>query len=189
MFDRLLHFFRSFPRKRYPRSSVLCHKRHRIHFAIDSRHLQHGGHVFRHVPLHHRSKPSRPFQQLTINADYVLTYLVQAYPSTPIDAAWTVANIPNLNSRAMLSGIYVSVSNCSGFVSSNIYLEREAPRYILSLRVNIAMGVILIASVTAYSMWMRWENRRRDKAAGTVAEAYSTAGVESTRDPRFRFQP
>ena len=98
-----------------------------------------------------------------------------------------MTNIPNLNARAMMSGLYTSIGNCGGLVSSNVYLTREQPRYITSLRTNISMSALIIASTVAYSMWMRWENKRRDKVAG--ATSYTTENVASSKDPRFRFQP
>lgn len=113
----------------------------------------------------------------------------QAYPLNIIGSTWTVVNIPNLNARAMMSGLYVSVGNCGGLLSSNIYRTQEAPRYITSLRTNIAMSAVLMVGSASYSLWMRWENRRRDNKAGPAyRDGYSTEGVTSTRDPRFRFQ-
>ncbi|CEJ62628.1 hypothetical protein PMG11_11123 [Penicillium brasilianum] len=109
-----------------------------------------------------------------------------AYPSTPIGAAWTIANIPNLNARALTSGLFVSFGNCGGLLSSNVYLAREAPRYITSLTVNIIMSSILVVASSAYTLWMRWENRRRDQRNGPGN--LSTEGITSSCDPRFRFE-
>ena len=97
-----------------------------------------------------------------------------------------MANIPNLNARALTIGMYNSVGNCAGLLSSNIYLSREAPRYLTSLRVNLAMAALGSFVSFLYGGWMRWENRRRDKK-GRVDDDVS-AGVSSTKDPRFRFQ-
>ena len=97
-----------------------------------------------------------------------------------------MANIPNLNARALSVGVYNSVGNCAGLLSSNIYLSREAPRYLTSLRVNLAMAALGSFVSFAYGLWMRWENRRRDRRTGPVDEA--TARVFSTKDPAFRFQ-
>lgn len=88
--------------------------------------------------------------------------LPQAYPQTPIGSAWLVANIPDLNARALTSGVYISVGNCAGLLTSNILYPWEAPCYITLVRINIGMSLILILSGMAYGLWMRWENRRRD---------------------------
>ncbi len=100
-----------------------------------------------------------------------------------------MVNIPNLNARAMMSGLYTSIGNCGGILSSNIYRSNEAPRYVTSLTTNVSMCAVVISGNLAYSLWMRWENRRRDRRqGGGVMGDYSTEGVTSTRDPRFRFQ-
>ncbi|KAH7014555.1 major facilitator superfamily domain-containing protein [Microdochium trichocladiopsis] len=108
-----------------------------------------------------------------------------AYPSTPLGAAWLVANIPDLNARALTSGVYIAAANSAGFLSSNIYLSAEAPRYVTSLRVNITMCCLGAAATTAYGTWMRWENRRRDQKYGGGVAGDTSSG---SRDPRFRFQ-
>lgn len=96
-----------------------------------------------------------------------------------------MANIPNLNARALTIGMYNSVGNCAGLLSSNIYLTREKPRYQTSLSVNLAMAALGSAVSFAYGGWMRWENRKRDKKGVTTN---MTANITDTKDPRFRFQ-
>ncbi|KAJ6443733.1 Lovastatin diketide synthase LovF [Purpureocillium lavendulum] len=73
---------------------------------------------------------------LTINTSntavlYFAMFLctIGAYPTDIIGSAWTVVNIPNLNARAMMSGLYTSIGNCGGILSSNIYRSNEAPRF------------------------------------------------------------
>ncbi|CAH0042238.1 unnamed protein product [Clonostachys rhizophaga] len=80
----------------------------------------------------------------------------------------------NLNARAPI-GVYNSVGNCAGLLSSNIYISSEAPRYITSLRVNLAMAAL-----------GSFENRRRDKKFGRSDNL--TVGITDTSDPNFRFQ-
>ncbi|KAL2418597.1 MFS-type transporter efuF [Exophiala dermatitidis] len=112
-----------------------------------------------------------------------------AYPATPLNAAWAVANIPNLNARALTSGLIIACANCGGFLSSNIYLREEAPRYITALNTNIGMCITILVLAGGYSCWMRWENRKRDKAQNVVrSQTYVTEGVSSMRDESFRFQ-
>ncbi|KAJ5556233.1 retrograde regulation protein 2 [Penicillium frequentans] len=113
-----------------------------------------------------------------------------AYPGTPIGSAWTIGNIPNLNARAMTNGILISIGNCGGLLSSNLYLAKEAPRYTTSLVANIVFQGVGIAIALSYTQWMRWENRRRDRAQGVIdiANVSGRAGATGTRDPNFRFQ-
>ncbi|KAJ5976436.1 retrograde regulation protein 2 [Penicillium waksmanii] len=112
-----------------------------------------------------------------------------AYPGTPLGSAWTVENIPNLNARAMTSGIVISIGNCGGLVSSNLYLAKEEPRYLTSLRANISFQAASIAIALSYTLWMRWENLRRDRIQEVENSLdLMTVGIAGTRDPGFRYR-
>ncbi|CAI6070555.1 unnamed protein product [Clonostachys chloroleuca] len=113
---------------------------------------------------------------------------IGAYPATPIGSTWMLSNIPNLNARAMTSGLYISFANCAGLLSSNIYHEWESPRYQTSLSTNIGMSIALITITSSYGLWMRWENKRRDNATGLSLDESTSGGINNARDPRFRFQ-
>ncbi|VUC29415.1 unnamed protein product [Clonostachys rosea] len=113
---------------------------------------------------------------------------IGAYPATPIGSTWMLSNIPNLNARAMTSGLYISFGNCAGLLSSNIYHEWESPRYQTSLSTNIGMSIALITITSSYGLWMRWENKRRDNAVGVEFTESTSEGINNTRDPWFRFQ-
>lgn len=90
----------------------------------------------------------------------------------------------------MTNGILISIGNCGGLLSSNLYLAKEAPRYTTSLVANIVFQGVGIAIALSYTQWMRWENRRRDRAQGVIdiANVSGRAGATGTRDPNFRFQ-
>lgn len=110
---------------------------------------------------------------------------------SPINNAWIVSNIPNLNARAFTSALLISIANTAGLISSNIMIASEAPRYITSCRVNLGAAVLCLVTSAVYSMWMRWENRRRDRLQGR-ARGYAmvpTGGIHDTTDMRFRFSP
>lgn len=100
-----------------------------------------------------------------------------------------MGNIPNLNARAMTNGIVISIGNCGGLVSSNLYLAGEAPRYLTSLCANISFQAVSVGIAISYTVWMRWENQRRNRAQGVEnTHDFETAGVTGTRDPKFRYQ-
>ncbi|ETN38618.1 uncharacterized protein HMPREF1541_06655 [Cyphellophora europaea CBS 101466] len=133
---------------------------------------------------------------ITVNLDNVgLTYFaifvttVGAYPMSPINNAWIVSNIPNLNARAFTTAVLISIANTAGLIASNIVLPSEAPRYVTSCWVDLGAAVLGLLTCGAYSMWMRWENRRRDRLQGTSNQQPITRGVSGTKDLRFRFCP
>lgn len=103
-----------------------------------------------------------------------------------IFSAWTVANIPNLNARALTTGILLSISNSTGLITSNIFLSREAPKYLTALIVNTTFSAVGVAFILAYSMYLRLLNRAldaNDRPGGLFGED------KLDRGEGFRFQP
>jgi hypothetical protein len=100
-----------------------------------------------------------------------------------IFSAWTVANIPDLNARALTTGVLLACLNSMGLVASNIFFAHEAPRYKTALIVNMAFPCAGIVSTVVYSLYLRFLNRKLEK------KARSTIGLERANEPaRFRFQ-
>ncbi|KEF59821.1 uncharacterized protein A1O9_04669 [Exophiala aquamarina CBS 119918] len=109
-----------------------------------------------------------------------------AYPMAVIFSAWTVANIPNLNARALTTGILLSISNATGLVTSNIFLSREAPKYMTALIVNTTFSALGMGFVVSYSLYLRLLNRAlatNDRPGGLFGED------KLDRGEGFRFQP
>lgn len=104
-----------------------------------------------------------------------------------IYSTWIVTNIPNLSSRAFATGSLIALGNAAGLISSNIFFADEAPIYRSALIGNMTCSVVCLALCLAYTIWMRFENRSRDKLYGKVGSA--SAPVESWKDKNFRFAP
>lgn len=100
-----------------------------------------------------------------------------------IFSAWTVANIPNQNARALTTGILIACLNSMGLVASNIFFAREAPRYGTALIVNTAFPCAGVVFTVTYSMYLRILNKKLDKA-GSLSEEKDGSG----RGASFRFQ-
>ncbi|CAM1507787.1 Fc.00g046350.m01.CDS01 [Cosmosporella sp. VM-42] len=108
---------------------------------------------------------------------------IGAYPMSVILSAWTVANIPNQNARALTTGVLFACINSMGLVASNIFFEREAPRYGTALIVNTAFPCAGVVFTVAYSMYLRVLNHRLDKTGRLSGEVDA-----SGRPANFRFQ-
>ncbi len=87
---------------------------------------------------------------------------------TPVNAAWVVTNIPNLNARAFTSAFLLAFSNSSGLISSNIFIASEAPVYRTASITNIAAGsaccvgsALSVASILSFrTRWRVMKNNR-----------------------------
>ena len=98
-------------------------------------------------------------------------------------SAWTVANVPNQNARALTTGVLFACINSMGLVSSNIFFAREAPRYGTALKVNMAFPCVGVVFTLAYSMYLRVLNRKLDKQGALSGEVDA-----SGRPAGFSFQ-
>lgn len=108
---------------------------------------------------------------------------IGAYPMSVIFSAWTVANIPNHNARALSMGVMMACLNSMGLVVSNIFYAREAPKYKTALIVNIAFPCAAIVFTVAYSLYLRQLNRKLDQE-GPLSRTNEVEG----RPANFRFQ-
>src|SRR5258706_11592955 len=102
-----------------------------------------------------------------------------------IFSAWILDNITNQNARAFTLGVLIALGNASGLISSNIFFTNEAPRYISALIGNLVCAILCMSLCIGYVIWMKYENKRRDRVYGVPNNV--TAGVGDSRDPNFRF--
>ncbi|KAI1770424.1 MFS general substrate transporter [Hypoxylon cercidicola] len=84
------------------------------------------------------------------------------YPQIPLGLAWNGNNIGGSLKRAMGIAMQVMGGNCGGIVASYVYLNRDAPRYIVGHSILIGfMGVAFMLTLFM-TTWCRRENARRD---------------------------
>lgn len=81
-------------------------------------------------------------------------------------STWYNNNIAHEGRRVVLTSVGVPLANLMGLVSSNIFLKKDAPKYLPALITTAcfgATGALITASLGTY-MW--WDNKRRDRRAG-----------------------
>ncbi|KAF9512561.1 hypothetical protein BS47DRAFT_1345338 [Hydnum rufescens UP504] len=85
--------------------------------------------------------------------------------------------------RAAAMGFFFSVGNCAGIISSNVYPNSTAPRFIRGHSIAIAFSfmTIICISILMASNWR--ENVRRDKVYGAVAPDGSDAHPRKVLTP------
>lgn len=64
-----------------------------------------------------------------------------------------------------------------GLVSSNIFRQVDAPRYIPALVTTAAFGGMGIVLTIGLGAWMGWDNARRDRKEGVVRTAGGEGGL------------
>ncbi|PGH00576.1 hypothetical protein AJ79_08179 [Helicocarpus griseus UAMH5409] len=107
--------------------------------------------------------------QLAYYACFMMTWGTSA-PSVLL-STWYNNNIAHEGRRMLLTSIGIPLANLMGVVSSNIFREKDKPKYAPALITTAAFGATgaLLAGCLGLFMW--WDNKRRDKKFGITMKA------------------
>jgi nitrate/nitrite transporter NarK len=97
------------------------------------------------------------------HVQYLGTFLgaLGVYPTIPLTISLFSGNLEGSYKRGVAIGIFVSLGNFQGAVSSNIYRRKDRPRYKLGHSVVIAyLCMIWIGSLVTF-FYLRWEMAAR----------------------------
>ena len=99
-------------------------------------------------------------------ASFMMTWGTSA-PSVLLDV-WYNNNIAHEGQRVVLTSVAVPLANLMGVVSSNIFRNRDAPKYIPALATTAAFGGAGLLLTLLLGAWMVGDNTRRDRKWGKV---------------------
>jgi hypothetical protein len=88
-------------------------------------------------------------------------------PSVLLDV-WYNNNIAHEGRRLILTSVAVPLANLMGVVSSNIFRNEDAPKYIPALATTAAFGGMGFVLTMCLGFWMMADNKRRDRRQGVV---------------------
>jgi hypothetical protein len=81
--------------------------------------------------------------------------------------SWIANSLAPSSKRAVGMALLISVGNMGGIMGSNIYLDREKPKYTTGFSVSLAMCLVAIAMTYFLRISYKKEN---DKRAALIAE-------------------
>ncbi|CAF1203484.1 unnamed protein product [Adineta steineri] len=79
--------------------------------------------------------------------------------------------------RATSLAFMISVGNCGGIISGQIYRTQDAPRFVLGHAVNLGFCVLAIICISILMIGLRLENRRRDRMYAPVTNNLPTSST------------
>ncbi|KAF9887351.1 hypothetical protein FE257_010346 [Aspergillus nanangensis] len=127
-----------------------------------------------------------------INVAYFATFMMTWGTSAPsvLLSTWYNNNIAHEGRRVLLTSIGVPLANLMGLVASNVFREKDKPKYmpaLITVGVFGATGAVLAGSLGLY---MLWDNKRRDRKSGVTVRAIDVP-TDRLRDgpatPEFRW--
>ncbi|CAF1142617.1 unnamed protein product [Adineta steineri] len=86
-------------------------------------------------------------------------------------------NISPHTKRATALAFMISVGNCGGIISGQIYRSQDGPRFILGHGINLGFCVLGLISVIILFTGLRFENHRRDRLYGVVSNSNMRTSV------------
>ena len=102
--------------------------------------------------------------QVAYFASFMMTWGTSA-PSVLLDV-WYNNNIAHEGKRLVLTSFGVPIANLMGVVSSNIFQNKDAPKYIPALATTAAFGGMGFCLTLGLGVYMMFDNKRRDMKQG-----------------------
>lgn len=114
---------------------------------------------------------------------YFATFMMCWGTSAPsvLLSTWYNNNTPHEGRRVVLTSVGVPLANVMGLVSSNIFTPGSAPDYIPALATTAAFGATGAVIAGLLSVFMIWDNNRRDRRLGRKLEI-GEVSTERLRD-------
>lgn len=99
---------------------------------------------------------------------YFACFLLCIGSNTPsvMLSTWYSNNTISENQRVVLTGVMVGIANAAGLISGNIFQAKDEPKYIPALAASAAFGGATAVGAFTFGMYMRYENRRRNRVQG-----------------------
>ncbi|KAG9513612.1 MFS general substrate transporter, partial [Aureobasidium melanogenum] len=113
-----------------------------------------------------------------------------AYIPSCLVHSWHNNNNVNESSRAATTGLLVGLGNLSGILSTATFRTEYAPAYRPTLIATAACNVTCIACTLWLGLWMKIENRRRDKTQGLQGHqraSDTSDNLHGENDPGWRY--
>ncbi|KAI1465319.1 MFS general substrate transporter [Daldinia caldariorum] len=103
-----------------------------------------------------------------IRVAYFATFMMCWGTSAPsvLLSTWYNNNIAHEGERLTLTSVGVPLANLMGLVSSNVFQEKDAPKYLPALITTACFGATGCLVAGSLGLYMLWDNNRRNRQQG-----------------------
>lgn len=109
------------------------------------------------------------------------------YLAMPISIIWVSINCASGYQRAVAIAAIVNFGTAGAFVSSNVFLFREAPRFKTGFSTGLGLACMGALAATVMCVGCRAENRKRERRRGEESVEGGGVGGAGGVDSDFRF--
>lgn len=110
------------------------------------------------------------------------------YLAMPVSITWIAVNSGKGYKRAIAIGATVNFGTAGAFVSSNVFLKREEPRFRTGFTTGLGMASAGLIAATAIYIGCVIENKRRDEQRKHLsATVKNSREMMGDKHPDFRF--
>jgi hypothetical protein len=108
----------------------------------------------------------------------IFAIAIGSYVQMPLLVAWTNDNFRTMSARATGSALLYGFGNSANFISSNVFITKQAPRYPVGFGVGLALNIIGGLGVILLVALLKRANRLLDKkpSAQNLAEEQAHVG-------------
>ncbi|PPQ82059.1 hypothetical protein CVT25_014600 [Psilocybe cyanescens] len=113
-----------------------------------------------------------------------------AFAPSVLVSTWYSNNTPSESRRAVVAAVMVAIANSAGLISTNVFRAKDEPKYIPALAISAGFGGLCLLLVASIGIYMRLENRRRNRVQNvniTAADVETEALALGPSSPSFRY--
>ncbi|KAK6375710.1 hypothetical protein LTS17_007532 [Exophiala oligosperma] len=119
-------------------------------------------------------------------AGYIAMFLCAGGMATfsVIFLAWVSNNVSPEYKRSVALPFVLTITNCSGLIGSQLYIARDAPRYVMGNAVSMGCEIVAVFGVAVIFWLLRRRNAQKEKLR---AEGATTNGLEGDKALGFTY--
>ncbi|KAJ1919182.1 hypothetical protein H4219_002129 [Mycoemilia scoparia] len=116
-------------------------------------------------------------------------FIIATAPGMALAAAWVSSNQAGTTKPVIASGLISAGASFGGFITSFIYRDQDAPRYILGHSVCIGLCVLVVILSLLLTWLLSRENRHRDETFFDLSKLSEQEVADlCDRHPSFRYR-
>ncbi|KAF1974585.1 MFS general substrate transporter [Bimuria novae-zelandiae CBS 107.79] len=104
---------------------------------------------------------------------YLALFLMSAgtFLQMAILMGWLSANLRGRKHLAVGMAWVTGFGNCANFVSANVFIRHEAPRYPTGLTTGLVFTIAGFLLVCTFTAWLMWKNKQREVKRAKLSDA------------------